>query len=73
MFSWKSLSRLYFCLLSSNNVSTGAFQHINGMAQIKLAKYGSVDMDFVLGVGGYDLDRYLFLQFWETTYIFDWL
>ncbi|XP_056174034.1 uncharacterized protein LOC115662462 [Syzygium oleosum] len=27
------------------------------MAQIKLAKYGSVDMDFVLGVGGYDLDR----------------
>ncbi|GJX04900.1 uncharacterized GTP-binding protein YjiA-like protein [Tanacetum coccineum] len=32
--------------------------HINGMAQIKQAKYGVVDMDFVLGVGGYDLDRY---------------
>uniref|UniRef100_A0A6N2KR43 CobW C-terminal domain-containing protein n=1 Tax=Salix viminalis TaxID=40686 RepID=A0A6N2KR43_SALVM len=32
-------------------------QHINGMAPIKLAKYGSVDMDFVLGVGGYDLER----------------
>ncbi|KAL2472187.1 plastid transcriptionally active 17 [Abeliophyllum distichum] len=32
-------------------------KHINGMAQIKLAKYGVVDMDFVLGVGGYDLDR----------------
>lgn len=32
-------------------------QHINGMAQIKLAKYGVVDMDFVLGIGGYDLDR----------------
>ncbi|KAG8382077.1 hypothetical protein BUALT_Bualt05G0039000 [Buddleja alternifolia] len=30
---------------------------MNGMAQIKLAKYGVVDMDFVLGVGGYDLDR----------------
>ncbi|KAK6129924.1 hypothetical protein DH2020_036318 [Rehmannia glutinosa] len=30
---------------------------INGMAPIKLAKYGLVDMDFVLGVGGYDLDR----------------
>ncbi|PIN20133.1 Cobalamin synthesis protein [Handroanthus impetiginosus] len=30
---------------------------INGMAQIKQAKYGVVDMDFVLGVGGYDLDR----------------
>lgn len=27
------------------------------MAQMKLAKFGSVDMDFVLGVGGYDLDR----------------
>lgn len=33
------------------------FQHINGMAPIKLAKFGLVDMDFVLGVGGYDLDR----------------
>lgn len=32
-------------------------QHINGMAQIKKAKFGVVDMDFVLGVGGYDLDR----------------
>ncbi|KAL8054052.1 hypothetical protein ABFX02_05G112800 [Erythranthe guttata] len=30
---------------------------INGMAPIKLAKHGLVDMDFVLGVGGYDLDR----------------
>ncbi|CAA0838254.1 plastid transcriptionally active 17 [Striga hermonthica] len=30
---------------------------INGIAPIKLAKYGEVDMDFVLGVGGYDLDR----------------
>jgi len=27
------------------------------MAQIKRAKHGVVDMDFVLGVGGYDLDR----------------
>nr|CAD1845108.1 unnamed protein product [Ananas comosus var. bracteatus] len=29
---------------------------INGMAQIKQAKFGVVDMDFVLGVGGYDLE-----------------
>lgn len=36
---------------------TNRIKHINGMAQIKLAKYGVVDMDFVLGVGGYDLDR----------------
>ncbi|XP_058224585.1 uncharacterized protein LOC131333836 [Rhododendron vialii] len=32
-------------------------KHINVIAQIKLAKYGVVDMDFVLGVGGYDLER----------------
>ncbi|KAL6578684.1 hypothetical protein OROMI_008900 [Orobanche minor] len=30
---------------------------INVMAPIKLANYGVVDMDFVLGVGGYDLGR----------------
>ncbi|KAL3818313.1 hypothetical protein ACJIZ3_004218 [Penstemon smallii] len=36
---------------------TKRIKHINGMAQIKHAKYGVVDMDFVLGVGGYDLDR----------------
>ncbi|KAD3641823.1 hypothetical protein R6Q59_004302 [Mikania micrantha] len=36
---------------------TKKIQHINGMAQIKHAKFGIVDMDFVLGVGGYDLDR----------------
>ncbi|KAM4081509.1 hypothetical protein ACJW30_11G097300 [Castanea mollissima] len=34
-------------------------KHINGIAQIKLAKFGSVDMDFVLGVGVYDLQRLL--------------
>uniref|UniRef100_A0A5B7BV27 CobW C-terminal domain-containing protein n=1 Tax=Davidia involucrata TaxID=16924 RepID=A0A5B7BV27_DAVIN len=36
---------------------TKRIKHINGMAQIKIAKHGVVDMDFVLGVGGYDLDR----------------
>ncbi|EXC26249.1 hypothetical protein L484_022823 [Morus notabilis] len=36
---------------------TKRIKKINGMAQMKLAKFGSVDMDFVLGVGGYDLDR----------------
>ncbi|XP_049936980.1 uncharacterized protein LOC116266414 isoform X2 [Nymphaea colorata] len=30
---------------------------INGMAQTKEAKFGAVDMDFVLGIGGYELDR----------------
>ncbi|KAK9102817.1 hypothetical protein Sjap_020071 [Stephania japonica] len=36
---------------------TKKIRHINGMAQIKKAKFGAVDMDFVLGVGGYDLAR----------------
>ncbi|KAL9451039.1 hypothetical protein AB3S75_012732 [Citrus x aurantiifolia] len=36
---------------------TERIKHINAMAPVKLAKYGSVDMDFVLGVGGYDLER----------------
>ncbi|KAF7003446.1 hypothetical protein CFC21_018760 [Triticum aestivum] len=34
-----------------------SLQLINGMAQMKKAKFGDVDMDFVLGIGGYDLDR----------------
>ncbi|WOH09182.1 hypothetical protein DCAR_0728637 [Daucus carota subsp. sativus] len=37
-------------------VVTKRIKHINAMAEIKLAKFGCVDMDFVLGVGGYDLD-----------------
>ncbi|KAK9148499.1 hypothetical protein Scep_007256 [Stephania cephalantha] len=36
---------------------TKKIRHINGMAQITKAKFGAVDMDFVLGVGGYDLAR----------------
>ncbi|CAO2819734.1 unnamed protein product [Amaranthus hypochondriacus] len=38
-------------------VLASKIKHINGMAQIKHAKHGVVDIDFVLGVGGYDLDR----------------
>lgn len=33
------------------------------MAQIKQATFGAVDIDFVLGVGGYDLDRLLLIHF----------
>lgn len=44
-------------------------QHINAMAPIKLAKYGSVDMDFVLGVGGYDLERLLSLMLQQFSFI----
>ncbi|OVA12066.1 CobW/HypB/UreG domain [Macleaya cordata] len=45
------ISHFYFFTFYSNTSS------INRMAQIKQAKFGAVDMDFVLGVGGYDLDR----------------
>lgn len=38
-------------------------QHINGIAQIKQAIFGEVDMNFVLGVGGYDLDRFAFSSY----------
>ncbi|XP_021862376.2 uncharacterized protein [Spinacia oleracea] len=38
-------------------VLTKKIRHINGMAQIQHTKYGVVDIDYVLGVGGYDLDR----------------
>ncbi|CAJ1942127.1 unnamed protein product [Sphenostylis stenocarpa] len=42
---------------SELNILTKKIKHINGMAQITQAKFGSVDIDFVLGVGGYDLER----------------
>ena len=38
-----------------------SLQLINGMAQMRKAKFGVVDMDFVLGIGGYDLDRLVYL------------
>ncbi|KAL8042957.1 hypothetical protein ABFX02_09G086800 [Erythranthe guttata] len=30
---------------------------INGMAQLKRTQYGKVDLDYVLGIGGFDLER----------------
>ncbi|KAK4802704.1 hypothetical protein SAY86_000907 [Trapa natans] len=47
---------------------TKRIKHINGMAQIKHAKYGTVDMDFVLGIGGYDLNR-LFSIFYRPVHL----
>ncbi|XP_042406086.1 P-loop guanosine triphosphatase YjiA-like [Zingiber officinale] len=32
-------------------------KNINGMAYLKRAEYGKVDLDYVLGVGGFDLER----------------
>ncbi|KAH9321283.1 hypothetical protein KI387_015922, partial [Taxus chinensis] len=36
---------------------TKRIRQINAMAQIKRTQYGKVDIDYVLGVGGFDLDR----------------
>ncbi|KAI3844683.1 hypothetical protein MKW92_008257 [Papaver armeniacum] len=60
-----NFSFLQHSLLSFTNLGASvallirgnSLQGINCMAQIKQAKFGAVDMDFVLGVGGYDLDR----------------
>jgi hypothetical protein len=35
-------------------------QSINRMANLKRAQYGKVDLDYVLGIGGFDLERFLF-------------
>ncbi|THU59865.1 hypothetical protein C4D60_Mb07t06520 [Musa balbisiana] len=34
-------------------------KNINSMAYLKRAEYGKVDLDYVLGVGGFDLERFL--------------
>jgi hypothetical protein len=31
------------------------------MANLKRAEYGKVDLDYVLGIGGFDLERFLSL------------
>ncbi|KAK7360618.1 hypothetical protein VNO77_02625 [Canavalia gladiata] len=51
------LNKIDLVTESELNILTEKIKHINGMAQIKQAKFGSVDIDFVLGVGGYDLER----------------
>lgn len=33
------------------------WQLINGLAQVRKAKKAEVDLDYVLGVGGFDLER----------------
>jgi hypothetical protein len=32
-------------------------QRINGLARLQRAKFGAVDMDYVLGIGGFDLEK----------------
>lgn len=37
-------------------------QNINGMAQLKRTEFGKVNLDYVLGIGGFDLERLSFLS-----------
>lgn len=32
-------------------------QNINGMAHLKRTEFGKVDLEYVLGIGGFDLER----------------
>lgn len=55
-------------------------QSINRMANLKRAQYGKVDLDYVLGIGGFDLERFLsFIAFFgpsvftSRTLSFIWL
>jgi len=37
------------------------------MANLKRAEYGKVDLDYVLGIGGFDLERFLsFILFFSV-------
>lgn len=44
------------------------FQTINSMAHMKRTKYGKVDLDYVLGIGGFDLERY---RVFFTSFCYD--
>eukprot|EP01018_Ginkgo_biloba_P015940 Gb_13256 [translate_table: standard] len=42
---------------AETNALLQKIKRINGMARVKRTKFGIVDMDYVLGIGGFDLDR----------------
>ncbi|GJM87153.1 hypothetical protein PR202_ga03079 [Eleusine coracana subsp. coracana] len=46
-------------LVNENEVSSlvDRIKGINSMANLKRAEYGKVDLDYVLGIGGFDLER----------------
>ena len=39
------------------SVLEGRIRNINALASIHQTQFGAVDVDYVLGVGGYDLDK----------------
>lgn len=49
--------------MSSLNPKPVCWQRINTLAQVQQAKLAKVDMDYVLGVGGFDLEKWVFHLF----------
>lgn len=45
-------------------------QNINSMANLKRTQFGKVDLDYVLGIGGFDLERYYFFSLSVHVYCF---
>ena len=39
------------------NVVVFSIQKTNSMAHLKRTEFGKVDLDYVLGIGGFDLER----------------
>lgn len=39
------------------NVAVFLIQKINSLANLKRTEYGKVNLDYVLGIGGFDLER----------------
>jgi hypothetical protein len=43
------------------------------MANLKRAEYGKVDLDYVLGIGGFDLERFLSFIFVYCREHIEWV
>jgi len=39
------------------NLALSLIQKINSLANLKQTEYGKVNLDYVLGIGGFDLER----------------
>lgn len=39
------------------NMALSLIQKINSLANLKRTEYGKVNLDYVLGIGGFDLER----------------
>lgn len=49
------VTSLFFIVLIKGDIA--CLQNINGMAHLKRTEFGKVDLEYVLGIGGFDLER----------------